>query len=431
VPVAVLAAAFLFNLGQGVLRPSLPLYLQHVFGANYRMVTLIPVVFGVGRWVATLPTGYLLDRLGRRTLMAAGLIVIATSDLVSIVVTVFASFLVVRGIAGMGWAMFGTVATTLMVDRSAKRRRGRAVSLLLMSESVGLLIGTVAGGWLYQGVGTASPFVCEAACMVLAAVVVAGCGPSHLLNSLGSPAAAPRPGTVVAGCGPSHLLNSLGSPAAAPRPATPARESAATPEAIASDRRLLRDVVRTPGVVLVSVTSAVLAAVQTGVLVFLFPLYLVEHGRLEPTTVGYVIGLSVLGRVAALWIGGSVSDRHDRMSVLSLGLLGYGLVLGTLILITDPLLLGLWSVMIGAGGGFVAGLPTSIVGDRVAAPLHGVAIGWLRTVTDTGMLLGPLAMGALADAVHLTAPFLCGAVLVCALAWGSHRMAVRPQSSGG
>ncbi len=122
VPVAVLAAAFLFNLGQGVLRPSLPLYLQHVFGANYRMVTLIPVVFGVGRWVATLPTGYLLDRLGRRTLMAAGLIVIATSDLVSIVVTVFASFLVVRGIAGMGWAMFGTVATTLMVDRSAKRQ---------------------------------------------------------------------------------------------------------------------------------------------------------------------------------------------------------------------------------------------------------------------------------------------------------------------
>ena len=388
VPVAVLAAAFLFNLGQGVLRPSLPLYLQHVFGANYRMVTLIPVVFGVGRWVATLPTGYLLDRLGRRTLMAAGLIVIAMSDLVSIVVTVFASFLFVRGIAGMGWAMFGTVATTLMVDRSAKRRRGRAVSLLLMSESVGLLIGTVAGGWLYQGVGMASPFVSEAACMVLAAVVVAW-----------------------------RVL--------------PVPESAATAVATASDRRLLRDVIRAPGVVLVSVTSAVLAAVQTGVLVFLFPLYLVEHGRLEPKTVGYVIGLGVLGRVAALWIGGSVSDRHDRMSVLSLGLLGYGLVLGTVTLITDPLLLGLWSVTIGAGGGFVAGLPTSIVGDRVAAPLHGVAIGWLRTVTDTGMLLGPLAMGALADAVHLTAPFLCGAALVCTLAWGSHRMVVRPQSSGG
>jgi hypothetical protein len=38
--VAVLAAALLFNLGQGVLRPTLPLYLQQVFVANYRMVTL-------------------------------------------------------------------------------------------------------------------------------------------------------------------------------------------------------------------------------------------------------------------------------------------------------------------------------------------------------------------------------------------------------
>jgi MFS family permease len=72
VPIAVLAAAFLFNLGQGVLRPAMPLYLQRTFSANYRMVTLIPVVFGAGKWIANLPTGYLLGRLGR-PLMVAGL----------------------------------------------------------------------------------------------------------------------------------------------------------------------------------------------------------------------------------------------------------------------------------------------------------------------------------------------------------------------
>jgi hypothetical protein len=57
-PVAVLAGAFLFNLGQGVLRPTMPLYLQHIFAANYQMVTLIPVAFGLGKWMASLPTGY-------------------------------------------------------------------------------------------------------------------------------------------------------------------------------------------------------------------------------------------------------------------------------------------------------------------------------------------------------------------------------------
>jgi glyoxylase-like metal-dependent hydrolase (beta-lactamase superfamily II) len=48
-PRGVLAAAFLFNLGQGVLRPSLPLYLQQFFGANYRMVDIEPYLEAAGQ----------------------------------------------------------------------------------------------------------------------------------------------------------------------------------------------------------------------------------------------------------------------------------------------------------------------------------------------------------------------------------------------
>jgi MFS family permease len=96
-PPAVLAGAFLFNLGQGVLRPTLPLYLRTVFAANYRMVTLIPVVFGAGKWVANLPTGYLLDRLGPRRLMVGGLILIALSDVGSAMVSTYGLFLILRG----------------------------------------------------------------------------------------------------------------------------------------------------------------------------------------------------------------------------------------------------------------------------------------------------------------------------------------------
>src|SRR5213594_4240677 len=164
-PVAVLAGAVLFNLGQGVLRPTLPLYLQQVFSANYRMVTLIPAVFGVGKWVANLPSGYLLDRLGRRRLMAAGLILIAVCDVASVMTSAYGAFLSLRALAGVGWAAFSTVATTTIVDHSTSHRRGRTVSLLLMSETLGLLLGTTAGGWLYQGVNVASPFLFEAACM--------------------------------------------------------------------------------------------------------------------------------------------------------------------------------------------------------------------------------------------------------------------------
>ena len=374
VPAAVLAAALLFNLGQGVLRPTLPLYLQQVFAANYQMVTLIPLVFGVGKWVASLPTGYLLDRLERRRLMVGGLLLIAISDVGSVMTSAYGIFLGCRALAGVGWAMFGTVATTMMVNHPASQCRGRAVSLLLMSQTLGLLLGSAAGGWVYQGVRGGGPFVVEAACVLVAAVAVAW-------------------------------------------RETPAAEPQSAPPGVLHDLRLLGVVLRTPGVLLMSLIDAALSAIQTGLLVFLYPLYVVEQGRVSPETVGYLISLSVLGRLLALWFGGSLSDRWGRTPALIPGLLAYGALLGSLPLVTHPLGLGLWSLAIGGGAGFVAGLPTALIGDRVAPPLQGIAVGWLRTMTDSGMILGPLVMGALADAVHLSAPFLLAGALVNVLAW--------------
>jgi len=79
-------------------------------------------------------------------------------------------------------------------------------------------------------------------------------------------------------------------------------------------------VLRTPGVVLMGVTSALLTVIQVGVLVFLFPLYLLTHGRLDPQAIGIIIGLSVLGRLMSLWFGGTAADRLGRMPVLIPGI---------------------------------------------------------------------------------------------------------------
>ncbi len=379
-PVTVLAAAFLFNLGQGVLRPTLSLYLQQWFTASYSMVTMIPVVFGAGKWVASLPTGYLLNRLGHRYLMVTGLLLIAGSDVGSAMTGHYGIFLSLRALAGVGWAMFATVATTTMVDRSGPERRGRAISLLLMSETLGLLGGSAAGGWLYQSAGTTSPFVFEAACMLVAAIAVT-------------------------------------------RHEAPGMRRALALDLARRNWGLLRKVLGAQGVALMSLTGAALIAIQTGALVFLYPLYLVETAGLRPETVGYLVSLNVLGRLPGLWLGGGASDRWGRMRVLVPGLLGYGVLLASLTAVTDPILLGLWSLMIGTAAGLVAGIPAAVIGDRVAPPLQGIAIGWLRTATDTGMLLGPLLMGTLADATHLSGPFVFGGLLVSVLAWRCHREA--------
>ena len=112
------------------------------------------------------------------------------------------------------------------------------------------------------------------------------------------------------------------------------------------------------------------------------------------------------------------------MRVLAPGLLGYGALLAGVAFLTQPVVLGIWSLLIGVGAGVVAGLPTAAIGDRVVPNLHGIAIGWLRTVTDAGMLLGPLVMGVLADALHLAAPFLLAGAILAGCAWCCHRHAV-------
>jgi len=377
VPAAVLAAAFLFNLGQGVLRPAMPLYLQRTFSANYRMVTLIPVVFGAGKWIANMPTGYLLNRLGR-PLMVGGLTLIALIDVLSVMTSRFDVFLGLRALGGLGWAMFATVATTATVSVPASQRRGRAVSLLLMSETSGLLLGSAAGGWLYEGIGVASPFLFEAACMVVAALTVL-------------------------------RWASLAS-------ATPSRQRS-------QDRRALSTVLHTPGVVLMGVTSALLTAIQVGILVFLFPLYLLTRGGLNAKAVGTVVSLSVLGRLVALWLGGTVSDRWGRIRVLLPGLLVYAALLAVTSRLTQPVGLGVCSFAIGATAGFVAAVPTALTSDQVESALQGIAIGWLRTMSDSGQILGPLVMGALADGIDLSAPFLMGAALLAGTAWQCRRHA--------
>jgi predicted MFS family arabinose efflux permease len=371
-PVAVFAAAFLFNLGQGVLRPSLPLYLQGSFGANYRMVTLIPVVFGAGKWAASLPTGYLLERFGRR-LMIWGLLLIGFVDVASVVTSRFVVFLALRALGGAGWAMFATVATTAMVKAPNARGRGRAVSVLLMCETAGLLVGTAGGGFLYERVAAASPFVFEAACVLAAALAVGRW--THRR------------------CRPTSVPTS--SPVS------------------------LRKILRAPGLMMAATTNAVLIAIQTGVLVFLFPLYLANRASVGPGAVGLIVSLSVCGRLLALWLGGDASDRWGRARVLVPGLLIYAALLGGLTFATHPTWLGLFSLAIGATAGVVAPVPTALIGDVVPPAWHGVAIGWLRTVTDAGQIAGPLVMGAVADAFDLSAPFVlaAGMLLLIGASW--------------
>src|SRR5262249_35551500 len=155
-----------------------------------------------------------------------------------------------------------------------------------------------------QGLGVGSPFLFEATCMLVAATLVVRW-------------ALPPPKNQLATARSGH-------------------------------RRPLGEVLRTPGVSVMSVTNAVLTAIQTGVLVFLFPLYLFDRGGFGPRAVGLLTSLGIVGRLVALWLGGDLSDRWGRPRVLIAGLLLYAALLASVPLLMDPIWLGLWSLVLGA-----------------------------------------------------------------------------------
>jgi MFS family permease len=82
--------------------------------------------------------------------------------------------------------------------------------------------------------------------------------------------------------------------------------------------------------------------------VFLFPLYLAKRGALGAELIGLLVSLSVLGRLVALWFGGSVSDRWGRMRAL---ILIYAVLLGSMSQLTHPAILAGCTLAVGAAAG--------------------------------------------------------------------------------
>src|SRR5438270_12356772 len=63
--------ALILGLGTSIAAPALPVYAKS-FDVSFGVASLAIIVYGLGSTVATMPTGYLVERLGRRKLVRAG-----------------------------------------------------------------------------------------------------------------------------------------------------------------------------------------------------------------------------------------------------------------------------------------------------------------------------------------------------------------------
>jgi len=123
------------------------------------------------------------------------------------------------------------------------------------------------------------------------------------------------------------------------------------------------------------------------------------------------IVLVIMNVVYALsaYPAGALSDRVDRVTILSLGLVL--LLAADLALAFAPGLFGLalGVVLWGAHMGFTQGLLSTLIADTAPPELRGTAFGMFNLVTGVALLVASVIAGALWDAVGPQGTFMAGA----------------------
>ena len=146
--VAILTAvSFTVALGFGIVAPDIPAFARH-FGVSTAAAASVVSAFALLRVLGALPAGRLVDRFGERRVMAAGITVVAASSILAGFSGSFAELIVLRGIGGLGSAMFSVSAQTLLLMSVPADQRGRASGLFSGGFLVGSISGPAIGGLL-------------------------------------------------------------------------------------------------------------------------------------------------------------------------------------------------------------------------------------------------------------------------------------------
>src|SRR5215475_2258601 len=180
------AVAFTVALGFGIVAPDIPAFARH-FGVSTAAAAGVVSAFALMRIVGALPAGRLVDRFGEPVVMTVGIAIVAVSSIVAGFSGSYAELIILRGVGGLGSAMFGVSAQTLLLVSVASEQRGRASGLFAGGFLVGSISGPALGG-LIAAWSMRAPFIIYGAMLIVPAVIAAA-----VLRDRSDPRDATRP----------------------------------------------------------------------------------------------------------------------------------------------------------------------------------------------------------------------------------------------
>jgi MFS transporter, DHA1 family, multidrug resistance protein len=359
------------QLGFGAMVPSLALYAQS-FGVPASAIGLAVAAYGLARFVSAVPAGQLADWLGRRPTLALGGLISAAGNLWCAWASAYPEFVLARFVAGAGAGLILTTGQVVLADISTPEQRGRSIAIYQGTFLFAVGIGPFPGGLLAEHWGLAAPFAAYGVASLLAAVV------AWLAV---------------------RETRDLWRRATA---------TVSRPPFARQFRLLLGKL----GFVLVSLISLMNAVVRTGGLFAIVPMLATALLGLSVGAIGFALMLGSICGLVAAYPAGWVADRYGRKVVI---------VPATVLTGTSMFLFCLapnygWfiaaSIVWGVASSVGGAAPATYAADSAPPGMNAAAMSTFRMTADAGYVIGPLALGFIADVYSPIVSLAVAAVLL-------------------
>lgn len=161
--------AMLLALGVGIALPAIPV-LAKSFDVGFGLASFVITAFLIGGTIGTIPTGWLIDRVGRRPVLVGGPLITAAVALLVARACSFPELLIYRFVDGWAAQMWLLARLAAISHRAQAGQRGRQVSWMYGMDNLGRLTGPLVGGFLAAALGPRSPFVAYALLALIALI---------------------------------------------------------------------------------------------------------------------------------------------------------------------------------------------------------------------------------------------------------------------
>ena len=382
------------SFGHGLIIPTI-LVMPAAFGVSIGLAAQVITAHALGRTAGPMPTGVIVDRLGTRTAMIIGPVILVSGALLAVIAPNFNVMLLAMFLAGAGDSMWMSAREVAGVNLVRSEQRGRLMSGFMGISSTGMALGPAFGGLITEVINFRAVFVVYTALAVVVLVVAL------------STAATAKPGETR----PSSIESKAGESQAG---GSRVGGRFFLWQHLVGWGRLLKEILpeyRLTYGVLVFVT-AVMMLYRT-VLQSMLPLFAGVYLGYSPTQVGLLFTTNGIFVLIMVVPAGFITDKVGRKwaTVPSTAMPGVAF-LALAFANGYPALLAV-SAVLGVARGLSLGSVATSTYDVIPESGRGRLQALRRTLSEVGGVPGPVMGGLLANAYYPGAPFLVvGPILI-------------------